>query len=88
MDTTLPDTKYVDDTTMYEILEQPTEKELKEGMQPPVSKLQKAADSVVIWTEINNMCLKKTFELYVCFSKSVTIPEIPNRVLNLSMRIL
>ena len=77
MELQLPAVKYVDDSTMYEILYRPTRTQLKKGLLPPKSKFQEAATGVLNWTNTNNAALnaKKTKEMFVCFSRMPVIPD-------------
>ncbi len=64
----IPIVKYVDDSTVSEILKQPTKAELKKGMLPPVSNMQAVAENVLKWTKENNMQVNPstTKELMIC----------------------
>ena len=65
--TDVPTYKYVDDTTIYNI-----------SNNPQCTKVQQAMDTIMSWSESNNMKInaKKTKEIFVCFNKEA--PAVPS----------
>ncbi len=61
----------INDSTASEVLNQPTKAQIKKGIMPPQSIMQKVADDVSSWTKSNNMQANstKTKEFFVCFCK-------------------
>ncbi len=51
----VPTVTFVDDSTASEVINQPTKAQIKKGIMPPQSIIQKVADDVSIWTKSNNM---------------------------------
>ena len=67
--TDIPTYKYVDDTTIYNI-----------SNNPQCNKVQQAMDTIMAWSESNSMKVnaKKTKEIFMCFNKHMEAPAVPS----------